>query len=273
MADPSKKTNIKQNIDCSDICITLVNNRLTNMIEKDFAINGKLLMEQLKPNKILITGGIIPAAINGTNDYGDLDIVCCDIESFKHFTDFINSLLHVDQKCHTGSYNLYFGKEHIQKVSNYDKIPNIKKPGDTAYCISEKKQEIEKYCHDYHHVLNWPNVDLVHRLRGLALIDSVVNYIVNGKCLQIIILKEKENNIKNYIKEFDLDICRNYFDGEGFYCENIYAIKEKQMTLYRYKYKNGEIADSLLDERSIERLEKYKKRGYVLIREVYDYIE
>jgi len=263
----SEKTNIKQSEE--NIKVTL-----TNMIGKDFAIDGGLLMSQLRPKEILITGGIIPAAINGTNDYGDLDIVCCNAKSFKYFTNFISSLLHVDPNLMTGQNMMYFGVDNIHTLTNYNKLSEGEKlPGDITYNISEKKQGITIYGHNYCQLLKTENENLVHRLRGLALIDCVTNYIINNKCLQIIVLKEGENNVMNYIKEFDLDICRNYFDGEKLYCENIEAIKTKKMSLYRYKYNNGKIADSLLDERSIERLEKYKKRGYKLIREIYDYIE
>jgi len=279
MADPSEKPNTcpycklcKINQDENENKYihenTDIKNTLAKMIEKDFAINGKLIMSQLRPNKIMITGGIIPAAINKTNDYGDIDIVCCDTDNFKYFTDFISSLLNIDPHAYSGEGILYFGKECTQKLQDYAKLPSIKTPGDTTYC--SKKKLVAKYNHNYCHFSNDKNKELSCKFGGLALIDHVVNYIINGKCLQIIILKE--NNIMGYINKFDLDICKNYFDGDTLYCENINAIKTKRMTLYRYKDKEGQILDPQLDERSVGRSEKYKKRGYKLFSEVYEYV-
>jgi hypothetical protein len=229
---------------------TDIKNTLAKMIEKDFAINGKLIMSQLRPNKILITGGIIPAAINKTNDYGDIDIVCGDMESFKYFTDFISSLLNIDPTAYSGEGTLYFGKGYSQKLQDYAKLPSIKTTGDESYC-SEKKLGVAKYNHNYCHLPNNKNKELACKFGGLALISHIMGY----------------------INKFDLDICKNYFDGETLYCVNINAIKTKRMTLYRYKDKEGQILDPQLDERSVGRSDKYKKRGYKLISEVNEYVE
>lgn len=254
---------------CLDDKTTEIEDVLVKIINDDFGMNGKLLVSQLRPNKIIVTGGIIQALINNTKDYGDLDIVCCDEESYIHFTKYMNSVLNMD-KCQKGSCVLYFGDKHIQSKAMYTEEPKDKSLGNTEYCISEKKQKDALYHHDYGLTHN-DNCKQIYELRGLSLINHVDNYIINGKCLQIITLNKSD--IMKFIGSFDLDICRNYFNGTELYCENVGAIKAKQMTLYRYKNKEGHIVDSLLNERTTERLEKYKKRGYKLIREIYDYIE
>lgn len=232
---------------------------LSEYIHADFNIDGDAFIEQMIKCKLFITGGIIPAVINHNKEYGDIDIICCADGDIKGMKEYIEKTLNI--KSESGGYK-YFGTKHIQLAY---------KLSDTGIVLPPKEsKEYVKYSHPYF-LESFVNKDLIYKLRGLSLIDIVIDYVFGNKCMQLIHIKT--NDIQEYIRSFDLDICRNYFNGEILYCEELSHITSKRMILYRYKNQEGQIVDSLLNERTTDRVEKYKKRGYKLKKEIYIYLD
>jgi hypothetical protein len=106
-------------------------------------------------------------------------------------------------------------------------------------------------------------------LRGLAFITGTEDFIIKNQQVQIIKLNIPKESIEKYIGAFDISICKNYYDGKELHSYKMMHIEKKEMVLYRYKYPNGQIADTLFNDRSTQRVKKYQERGYTLKKEIY----
>jgi hypothetical protein len=97
------------------------------------------------------------------------------------------------------------------------------------------------------------------------------------KSVQIIYIDENEfDNVGEYVKLFDLDICANYFDGVSLFIENLDHIINNEALL---KNKNNNInfvetyKNRLITKRTEKRIVKYYRRGYkikLFLNEYYD---
>ena len=88
--------------------------------------------------------------------------------------------------------------------------------------------------------------------------STIITYHKSGcdKTIQFIVMGSTKN-IESKVKHFDIDICKNYFDGDKCWCYkyNSMNIQDKQFRAF---------IDDIVQyrEKTIARIEKYIKRGF-----------
>ena len=75
--------------------------------------------------------------------------------------------------------------------------------------------------------------------------------------LNVQLIETKNNNI-NYLDSFDLDICKNYWDGKTFHVNNLNNLINKK-AVFKMSYA---VIDKFNCTKMLERIIKYKKRNF-----------
>lgn len=196
------------------------NNRM-NKIIGEFVTDVNQFNEIINKNNIIVSGSSVLKAINNDKyDIKDLDI-------------YINSKIQLSNDT-----------IDVEKFYNIvlDICPDFYKfiENDTIYEISSlMSSDQNKYMNNLYSGMR--NINYVFTLNNRQ----------NSKIIQLIIC----DNYKDTIKEFDLTINKNYWDGKKIVITNPKNVFSKHEKLSLHM-------KSKLDYYTLERIEKYRKRGY-----------
>jgi hypothetical protein len=199
-------------------------NQFNNNINKiigEFINDVEKFNEIINKNNIILSGSSVLKAINDDNyDIKDLDL-------------YINSSLQLSEDA--------FNSDSIRNAIS-DICPELYKfiELNTDYEISKLMVSSENK------IMN----DLYRGMRSINYVFTLHNN-KNSKTIELIIC----DNYMDTIKEFDLSINKNYWDGKNVTITDPRSVftKHEKLSLH---------IKSKLDYYTLERIEKYRKRGY-----------
>ena len=208
---------------------------------KNTVSNPEDLCVQLKNNNCVVSGSYILDCLYGTNYSSDIDI-------FKNVNNGINQdvyctrTLDIPEQQHLNSH-LYEFKSYLAKIgAKQNEIPELHDDDNSGYCGRGYNP-------------NGPG----YNVRCILL--NVSNYILNDKTIQFISITK---DYREYIDTvFDLDICKNFFDGEKLYIKNIDKLVKKYdaykpiNSVCKYLYN-----PNLSEQNNLSRMGKYIQRGF-----------
>lgn len=129
-------------------------------------------------------------------------------------------------------------------------LDDFKKIG--ASFVDTSKQE--KYGRTY---INYLSDDAIERY-NLLIIKKVYNGYNKNCKIQLI---EPATNILEHLELFDLDICKNYWDGKKFYVKNLENIQNK-IAYYKSDFSDLNMSNYY---KMFRRIIKYQKRGFKIV--------
>lgn len=187
--------------------------------------------------KILLSGSFLLQIITGENfDYYDIDFFVLGERNLDLEYKFRSLLV-------KSGYEL-FNNNDKNEQKNLEKISKSE--------IAKRKLNEKNYLSR--------NVGIDYEINGINSVSSFgkfSNIIGIPAKFQLIYIDNKiYNSTIEFIKEFDLDICMNYWNGKNIFIEYPNAIKERKSTLYI----NNEIYK--LTGRQYSRIHKYINRNY-----------
>ena len=191
---------------------------------------------QLKNNNCVVSGSYILDCLYGTNYSSDIDI-------FKNVNNGVNQ----DVYC---TKTLDINERRQQNSHLYEFRPYLTKIGAEPNDFISWSQNNNNHPNSQNHGNN---------VRCILL--NVSNYKLNDKIIQFISITK---DYREYIDAmFDLDICKNFFDGEKLYIKNISKLIKKHDTykpinsVGKYLYN-----PDLSEQNNLSRMEKYIQRGF-----------
>lgn len=216
-----------------------INDRLKMM-----GINSKEFNDSLQRSNSIVSGSFPLQCLLG--EYWNSDIDIYNNHSVPYY--------------HPNKNNNFYDYRWLEKIfeTNSNKIKVARIIKDDSMYEYEDKQLIESFNCDYGYCIN-----------GLHNINYLVDFDINKNQCQFIIYK---NNI---LDKFDFDFCKLKYDGNKLYfIENMNIIKYKTITLkknyiidsYNQQFQNYHYDKDKRDEyieKTLKRMDKYKKRGFV----------
>src|SRR3989338_11089042 len=195
---------------------------------------------ELTKNKCVISRSYILDCLYGTNNANDIDIIK-KIEIKDEDDEWFHQ-----NNCHTGySYDIDNGNLQVDNFIKYLHHMGAKEIYSTGK----------------------------HKLTRCILLN-VRNYTINNKKIQFIMINQDIRKYIDYV--FDMDICKNYFDGQKLYIKNLAKLMGKYdfykpiNSVAKYLYQpnnNNNISNEC-------RINKYIKRDFNIQKHKnFDYIE
>lgn len=93
----------------------------------------------------------------------------------------------------------------------------------------------------------------------------------NGRYIDHIMVN-KDISLKEFLTKYDLDFCKNYYDGERLYMYNFDSVASRACTIEESYIDHIQIREAVVNNNRsnqtnfIERIFKYESRGYKIIR-------
>lgn len=148
--------------------------------------------------------------------------------------------------------DIYVKEITKEMITDLEQITNRK-----CLSVMETKYDQEHYSQE-----NNTNIKIVKNLSEIT---------VNGQKIQLIEPESSIKNIDEYINTFDLDICKNYFDGSKFVVTNLSNIMNNKAIYDEsyFKYRSNDPDENKRVDKIymklIERVCKYNKRGFNIL--------
>ena len=215
----------------------MLKNNLKKMIDDD-GINFNHLCFILQATNAIISGGTILQILN--NDKQRYQLSDVDIYVEEKNCALLNALLFP-----------YFDYSKIPLRNSKNEIYYFKRTYPTGGLFKDTKyakEYVDEYPGVFSQIVGLYNYAAVKKV--IICNFEAMSYI----CTYQIIVLENGVNPKDFVKNFDLTFCQNWFDGEQFFSYHPHCVMSRSGYLTRD-----------VDEKRRYRIQKYEYRGYKVL--------